>query len=645
MISKKTFFRVFINSFVFFFLLIIHSNVFAQQITVSYGFPDLNTKGYASVLIPDYFPVDINDDEVMAVGSLLDPNNVNSNHTALHLVRYNNKGQLLLNKIIDDPNANERAVSICVYDQSTFVILSSYSIQGAIPFQSKAKLTFVDFSGTVIYERLLNISNLNQYDNIYPLNAIMHNGDLYICGALQKGSTIDPVIGNVGLDFNLPKSGFVYNFNTQQISTIDPPNVSQTGQKFTLAKRLREVNGNLYVLGMYDQIVSLPSGVNNFAPFPFFAEVQTSSLINPLIPASNIKILSNGQMGCATDILDGQINGDYILLSQNLTNLNYLSNPTILSSTTGFNLSYIYSSLSLFKQKNLTLRDNQTVCKMFKIPLTNELVIAGWEQSSGGFNYNTWGGSSKRDNSFLYKLSYNFSPSSFSTCLSDFYIYNNFFNSTDSYEDLGGYNMSSFYLMPDNVIERNMFVNGYIINTLYKNKQANNYFHGLKTIFTNQLYSCDAIINPYISQMPFCINNVISNNTTNYPTNIISNIPISISISSIFSSFMYLNNSVEFCDYGGFYKKINPNNISIDVYPNPTNSNSVVKINLKDISLINAPFKIELYNQIGNIVDFREVVLYSPLLSYKIPEIKAGIYYLNVISKNYSKLGLPIIIK
>lgn len=636
---------------VLFFCLLVNFNfVFAQSRTASYELFDANTKGYASERVPDWLSIDPNDEEVMAVGSKLDPNNPNATTSALHLVRYNNLGQLIVNRIIDDPLANERAVSICRYNLTTFVILSSYSLPGSSANFNKAKLTFVDVYGKILSEELLKIIPTgSNYDNVFPMHAIMHANELYICGALQSGSS------NVGLDFTMPKAGFVYNYNTQQTGVIEPIPFSTLQpisiyQYYTLAKRLREVGNDLFVVGMYDHAFSNPTGISINGPVPFFAKVNL-----PLVNSSSFSDFNiiHTFKGCASDIKESAVQGNYLVLSQGMTNQNTSSNPSALVTTTGVYLTYFDNVYNKYSTANLTQVDNQTATIMFTdLNNPNKIFIAGWEQRISSPLYPILGGNTNtvlypndnRDNAFLYDIDYTYDLSSYkiNVTVNNYSVFANLINNTQSYRDLGGPNMSNFYLLPDNAIKRNLsFSNSFIINTLYKNKQPSNFFHGLKTIYTNNIISCDAVLNPYYST-PY---NLIGNTVTILPQTlpILPNINIVNALVNV-SNNDPVNSSVEFCDNNGKYRLTQNKHLNdeINIYPNPAYSNSVINLKLNDEWIANSTLQLELKNIEGQLLSSSTISNSGSEFTYTLPSIPSGIYFLTLTNESGSKRHFSI---
>lgn len=652
MISKITYSKVISTAFLFFSMLLNFTIVFAQSRTASYEFIDADTKGYASAIVPNWLSNNPNDEEVMAVGSKLDPNNPNATTTALHLVRYNNLGQLIVNRIIDDINANERAVSICLYDPKTFVILSSYSIPGSST-NYKAKLTFVDVNGKILSEELLKIVlPLGSYDNVFPMHAVMHQNELYICGALQSGSGSS----GVGLDFTLPKAGFVYNYNTQQTGVIEPIPFSSLQpisiyQYYTLAKRLRIVDNKLFVVGMYDNAFPNSTGISINGPVPFFAEVN-----QPLLSSSSFSDFNivHNLMGCASDILPTSNFKEYLILSQGMTNQNTSSNPSALVTTTGVYLTYYNIPSYRFSTANLTQVDNQTATSMYKDPFNlNKIIIAGWEQRVSSPLYPILGGNTNtvlypngpRDNAFLYDVDYTYDPlnptNPFTVTVNNYSVFANLINNTQSYRNLGGPNMSNFYLLPDNAIQRDpALANGYIISTLYKNKQPLSFYHGLKTIYTNNITSCDAVLNPYYTTPYNLMGSPIPFSPPTLPTAGIS--MENVTVNGSFNN--PINSSVEFCENNGKYRLAHNENLynEIRIYPNPAYSNAVINVKLNDEWIANSTFQLELKNIEGQVLSTSDIRNSNSEFTYTLPSISPGMYFVTLTNASGSKKHFPI---
>lgn len=611
----------------------------AQDITISHEFTNYNTKGYSSVLIPSSFPVNQNDEEVMAVGSILVPgaSNNNSVNTALHLIRYNNTGQILVNKIIDDQNANERAVSICVYDASTFVIVSSYC--NVLNQINCIKLTFIDIYGKIQSEKILQLSNFNSPINpnvthntdAFPLHAIMHQHELYICGALQN-NLASPLNG---LDFSVNKTGFVYNYNSQKLARIvSPVSVPSNLQKFTLAKRLRIADGDLYAMGMIDAQFNSSSPIS---PCSWYVKIDNSN--SNLFNSSDINVL-NVPGSCATDImLSPFTTGNIILLSQSIYSPNYSNTtPTSLIDYTGIILVDIPTSFPP-KVYNFVQIDNQIASKMYFNANSNSLVLSGWEQ---GFNqilpsitpYN------RRDNSFLYEISYDPTSSQFQAL--NYYVFNNLSNNTQTYNGLGGSNLSNFHLLPDNSIERKIN-DGYIINALYKNNYLlNTYGYGLKTIFTNHIYSCDAIKNPSYMNLPF---------TPQSFTSAFLSVSMPMPFDQFFSYTPSSSNSFDIhylsdeCYSTNKYKISSKTSYDFSsISPNPCASNSNVSIKFANKFILNSEVSIRILNSLGMQIKEDKVLLNSYNLQYNLPALNDGLYFLNITNQEGVNANLPFLI-
>jgi len=599
------------------FLILIKTQITsAQDISISNEIVGYDTKGYTSVLIPASFNVNLQDEEVMAVGTVLDPSNPNSPHSSLHIIRYNNHGQVFVDKIINAQNSMERAVSICVYNSQTFVIVSSYRLPFSNPIKDGIKLTFIDYNGNLISEHSLELKlTASDYFNAYPLHAVMFKGDLIICGALQN-LNVNPVSSSVvGLDFTAPKIGFVYNFTTNNLFSIKPNSTISSNQYYTLVKRLRIVDSKLYALGMFDIPTSNSSStITNYAPFPFFEEINP--LLIPMASSSDVKVLKDGAKGCATDIILNPSSNDLILLSQGIYS-NVASPTTDLLDYTGIYLSNLQTVLlpNTFQQASLTKIDNHIATRMFYNATKNTVILAGWEQTNVGslpsaIPY------TRRNNAFLYELDL------VTNTELNYSVFNNLNNESFSYRNLGGTNMSGFHLLPDNAIERDPSFDGYIINTMYKyNQSSGTNGYGLKSIYTDHISSCGSILNPnyvnLLSSIIFLGLNPL-NNSTLQSINYFNLVDLTNRIE------LYPSEITDICNLGGKYRMSNNKNVDYTdnpiVFPNPTTG----LVHIRDFH----DGTIYAYNAIG------QIILKQNSNNLDLTSFVNGIYFIRAFDSN-----------
>ena len=283
----------------------------------------------------------------------------------------------------------------------------------------------------------------------------------------------------------------------------------------------------------------------------------------------------------------------------------------------------------------------------------NKIIIAGWEQRVSSPLYPILGGNTNtvlypnglRDNAFLYDVDYTYDLSNpvnpFNVTVNDYSVFANLINNTQSYRNLGGPNMSNFYLLPDNAIQRlPANANGYIISTLFKNKQPSSFYHGLKTIYTNNITSCDAVLNPYYST-PYVLNSYLDYlPTLSLPSS-------SIIIKNTFVNLSVLDSThsiVELCENNGKYRLTHNEHLNneIRIYPNPAYSNAVINVKLNDEWIANSTFQLELKNIEGQVLSTSDICNSNSEFTYTLPSIPPGMYFLTLTNASGSKKHFPI---
>jgi hypothetical protein len=281
---------------------------------------------------------------------------------------------------------------------------------------------------------------------------------------------------------------------------------------------------------------------------------------------------------------------------------------------------------------------------------SNKIIIAGWEQRVSSPLNPILGGNTNtvlypngpRDNAFLYDIDYTYDPVNlFNVTVNDYSVFANLINNTQSYRNLGGPNMSNFYLLPDNAIQRTTtLANGYIISTLYKNKQPLSFYHGLKTIYTNNITSCDAVLNPYYTTPYNLMGSPIPFSPPILPTAGISMENALINVSVLDST----HSNVELCENNGKYRlthNVHLNN-EIRIYPNPAYSNAVINVKLNDEWIANSTFQLELKNIEGQVLSTSDIRNSNSEFTYTLPSISPGMYFVTLTNASGSKKHFPI---
>ncbi|NBX28678.1 MAG: T9SS C-terminal target domain-containing protein [Chitinophagia bacterium] len=238
----------------------------------------------------------------------------------------------------------------------------------------------------------------------------------------------------------------------------------------------------------------------------------------------------------------------------------------------------------------------------------------------------------KRDNAFLYDVDYTYDPlnptNPFTVTVNNYSVFANLINNTQSYRNLGGPNMSNFYLLPDNAIQRDpALANGYIISTLYKNKQP----------FTNNITSCDAVLNPYYTTPYNLMGSPIPFSPPTLPTAGIS--MENVTVNGSFNN--PINSSVEFCENNGKYRLAHNENLynEIRIYPNPAYSNAVINVKLNDEWIANSTFQLELKNIEGQVLSTSDIRNSNSEFTYTLPSISPGMYFVTLTNASGSKKG------
>jgi hypothetical protein len=477
--------------------------VFAQD-TYSYGF-NFDVKGYDVISITNSCPsADPLNEECVAIGTVHASVGSADINNGLHFIHFDKKGNLFASVYIDHTHSDERAVKILALDNSCNYLIVSLIREYASGSKDAIKLTTIDLSGAILNEQVVYSSDL-VYRNLYPMDAVIYKDDLYIAGAATNNINNSPTLLDVGLNFLNKSKSFVLrapinNLSTNQILFFgkDPLQFVYNGYSqiignncyYNLVKSIKITNdGRFFLLGMN----YLPQNYLFFAYYNVSVPGAMLAELDYLSPTLHIKKLH---------VYDNIYNLNYGEIAVDLyydsdsSNMNILTNFVKIDHSipyTGIvnqrllpNYGYCVYKVNkyLFTQYGINKFqpfDNLFATNFIEQP-NGKLKIVGWQHTTNyvltsGYTYD-------RDCPFIQSIEINNADSNFVHPIS----LNTLVDGTVtlailpvSYQNLGGYNLSSIWQLP-----RVGTLSGKSNNLILTAPHLLNYpKYGLKCIFTD----------------------------------------------------------------------------------------------------------------------------------------------------------------
>ena len=222
-------------------------NLSAQTFTKIYDF-GIDLKNYHTV-------VSTNRDEHYMGGTLFtDPSNYDFN--LLHHIEYDINGGILNSNTFDVQDHDERCVAMIEYPNAGQLIMVGL-LRDNIPATGleRIKILQLNYSGTTIIADYVLESTATSFNQIYPMDAIVNEDNLYVCGFVSNvGYNKFPDFGPVPLQ---AKKAFVLRFDlingTTQCNTYDYAISVPNNQDNDIALRMKVVDvggtNQLFVTG------------------------------------------------------------------------------------------------------------------------------------------------------------------------------------------------------------------------------------------------------------------------------------------------------------------------------------------------------------------------------------------------------------
>jgi len=443
---------------------------FAQD-TYSFGF-NFDVKGYDVIPITNTCPLaDPLNEECVAVGTVHASIGSADMNNGLHFIHFDKKGNLFASVYIDHQRADERAVKILSIDNSCNYLIVSLIRVYATGSKDAIKLTTVDINGNILNENIVK-SNDGLYKNLYPMDAVIYNDNLYIVGGATDNVTNTTTLLDVGLNFVNKSKSFVLrapisNLSSNQILFFgkDPlpfvyNNYTQpigNNCYFNLVKSIKITNdGRFFLLGMN----FLPQNYLFFAyynvsvPAPMLAELDYLSPvlhIKKLHVYDNIYNMNYGEIAVdlyydsdssKMNILTNFLKIDHSIPYTSVVNQRLLPNY-------GFCVykvnKYLFTQHGISKFQPF---DNLFATNFIEQP-NGKLKIVGWQHTTNfvmtsGYTYD-------RDCPFIQDIAIHNYDSNFVQPISLNTLVDGTVINTSlpfSYQNLGGYNLSSIWQLP-----------------------------------------------------------------------------------------------------------------------------------------------------------------------------------------------------
>jgi len=616
------------------FLFLFSLSSFAQD-TYSYGF-NLDVKGYDVIPITHVCASsDPLNEECVAVGTVYNSIDSANRNNGLHFIRFDRKGNLLASVYINDTSADERAVKILsINNDCRFVIVSLYR-----KYQTGAsdavKLTIVDMNGNVFGESLINSTN-TQFTHLYPMDAAIKDGFIYIVGSAVKNPPNTPSNIGFGLNFYMPNKSFVYKANLSSLinnqlflfgDLPNPSNPTVLNSCYNVARTIKFTpDGRIFVLGMANNVVSYQYPiVNNYIlPGAMIAELSNTT---PQISIINYKVYKD-----LFSTFIGNIAVD-VYYDKHSDSMNILVNDLKVE----HNL-----TASLYGNQSLLPWDAYRIYKVAKSNFahlgTNEfqpfdnlyatnfieqnngnLKIVGWQYTSDASH--TSPNTILRDCPFIQNVKIDNNVSNFMLPISLNTLVDGTLNPTSPYQLVGGNNLSSIWELPRIGSLSGIYDNVVLTGT----HLLNNPTFGLKCIFTDNMgNSCSnqemTYNNQYTIPQPPTTTNLID-------TNSISNYSIAL---STFNSVWPLTMNFS-CNNDFLFKKSKIDNREsiFKIFPNQILHGEGFRFASDATTYSIKKININIFSNLGNLVysdlfDFTGDIFVNPKIE------TSGIYYIEV---------------
>ncbi len=613
--------------------------VFAQD-TYSYGF-NFDVKGYDVIPIT-HSCTTINplNEECVAVGTVYNSTGNDDPNNGLHFIRFDKKGNLLTSVFINNINADERAVKILsINNDCRFVIVSLFR-EYTTGATDAIKLTIVDTNGLVLGESLIHSSN-NSFTHLYPMDAVINDGYIYIVGSAVKNPPNSPANIGFGLNFFNDNRCFVYkakfsNLSVNQLFLFGdtPPsyfnyNGSQLPNScYNIARTIKFTkDGRIFVLGAANTLVSytyLPT-TGYSIPGAMIAELSNSSSPISVINYKVYKDTFSNYVGTiAVDLYYDQYTDSMNLLVNDVKvehNINAQSygNQALLP----------WDAYRVYKVSKTNF--NHFVTNRFQ-PFDNLYATNFIEQNNGNLKIVGWQFTSDvshtspttilRDCPFIQNVKIDNNASNFMLPISLNTLVDGTLNPTSPYQLVGGNNLSSIWELPRIGSLSGIYDNVVLTGT----HLLNNPTFGLKCIFTDNMgNSCSNQEMTYNSQYTIPIAPLYEQ-ITNFPSyNCI--IDTTNSINPTINTLFNFS-----CNNDNLFKKAKNANLEIKyaLLPNVLQRGEGFKLFAEPSFSASIPLNICIYNSIGmvvyrDIIDFGGNILVNPQI--EVP----GVYFVEIL--------------
>jgi hypothetical protein len=622
------------------FLFLFSLSSFAQD-TYSYGF-NIDVKGYDVIPITHSCSnIDPLNEECVAVGTVYNSINSANENNGIHFIRFDRKGNLLASVYINDTNADERAVKILsINNDCRFVIVSLYRkyLTGA---NDAIKLTIVDTNGFVLGENLINSTNTS-FTHLYPMDAAIKDGFIYIVGSAVKNPPNSPSNIGFGLNFFNDNRSFVYkakfsNLSVNQLLLFGNP-VSSTqffssgvpylNSCYNVARTIKFTkDGRIFVLGAANTTVYyayLPT-TDYSIPGAMIAELSNSNLPISVI---NYKVyndkFSNYVGTIAVDLYYDQHTDSMNLLvndvkvEHNINAQSYL-NQALLPWDAYRVYKVSKTNFNHFTTNRFQPFDNLYATNFIEQNNGN-LKIVGWQFTSDASH--TSPTTILRDCPFIQNVKIDNNVPNFILPISLNTLVDGTLNPTSPYQLVGGNNLSSIWELPRFGSLSGIYDNVVLTGT----HLLNNPTFGLKCIFTDIMgNSCSNQEMTYNSQYTIPNAPTYEQITDFHSHNCIIDTTISIHPS--------LNTLFNFsCNNDNLFKKSKSANLEVKyaLFPNVLQRGEGFKLFAEPSFSANFPLNICIYNSIGmlvykDMIDFDGNMLINPQI--EVP----GVYFVEIL--------------
>ncbi|WP_162902838.1 T9SS type A sorting domain-containing protein [Taibaiella koreensis] len=166
-----------------------------------------------------------------------------ANNNAVHWLHFDNIGNLVAAKVVDDPDYDQRPVGVHLFNGNSVTVAGREGLTGG---PNGIEVITQDLAGNLMMSTVINSADPS-YPSMYPLSSLKYSdAELFICGYVTNGGP-----GSTP-DLSTPKEGFVLKFDVNANAVIDVHYFSSpviSSYDYDMATRMKTVSSGIWVGG------------------------------------------------------------------------------------------------------------------------------------------------------------------------------------------------------------------------------------------------------------------------------------------------------------------------------------------------------------------------------------------------------------